>query len=218
MKKLNISILIDNPHSWFVPYGQELERRLCERGHEALSIENPEDLPHGDMAFFLSCEQIIKKDLRDRNTHNLVIHASALPQGKGWSPTTWKILNGENGIPLTIFEAADKVDAGNIYATSALSFEGHELMDEVRQKEGKAIVDLALAFVDRYPDVVGRPQEGEESFYPKRSPKDSELDPSKSLAELFNQLRVADNERYPAFFTHRGHTYTLKIFKKDDSQ
>jgi hypothetical protein len=31
-------------------------------------------------------------------------------------------------------------------------------------------------------------------------------------------LRVADNERYPAFFIHRGHTYMLKIYKKDDPQ
>ena len=37
---------------------------------------------------------------------------------------------------------------------------------------------------------------------------------TKSLAELFDRLRVADNERYPAFFTHRGHTYVLKISKK----
>lgn len=215
MTKLNISILIDNPKSWFVPHGHELARQLRERGHSVSEVGSPTDIPNGDIAFFLSCEQIIKKEVRDRNRHNLVIHASALPHGKGWSPTTWKIIEGENEIPLTLFEAVDKVDAGDIYATGTIVLEGHELIDEVREKEGKAIIDLALQFVDVHPNVSGRPQEGEETFYPRRKPEHSELDPNKSLIELFNHLRVADNERYPAFFTHNGHSYLLKIYKKE---
>lgn len=210
-----ITILVDNPKSWFVPYGVELAAQLRVRGHEVAEVSSPQDIPQGDIAFYLSCEQIIRKDIRSRNKRNLVIHASALPQGKGWSPTTWKILEGKNEIPLTMFEAVDKVDAGEIYATGEILLQGHELIDEVRQKEGRAIVDMALTFVDQYPQVTCRPQKGEESFYAKRTPKDSELDPDKTLAELFDKLRVVDNERYPAFFIHRGHTYVLKVYKKD---
>ena len=212
-----IAILIDNPRSWFTPYGEELGVRLRERGHKVASVADPKMLPEGDIAFFLSCEQIIKKDLRDRNTHNIVVHASALPQGKGWSPTTWKVLEGKNEIPLTLFEAVDKVDAGSVYATSTIKLEGHELLDEVREKEGKAIVELALTFVDQYPNVTGIPQEGEESFYERRTPKDSELDPQKTIVEQFNLLRVVDNERYPAFFVHKGHRYILKIHEAHEN-
>ena len=210
-----ITILVDNPKSWFVPYGTELAAQLRARGHDVAEVSSPQDIQQGNIAFYLSCEQIIKKDIRGRNKHNLVIHASALPQGKGWSPTTWKILEGKNEIPLTMFEAVDKVDAGEIYATGEITLQGHELIDEVRQKEGKAIVDMAITFVDKYPHVTCRPQKGEESFYAKRTSKDSELDTDKTLAELFNKLRVVDNERYPAFFVHRGHTYVLKVYKKE---
>ncbi len=210
-----ISILIDNPKSWFVPYGERLREACAARGHTAHIFSDPAQLAHGDVAFFLSCEQIISKELRDRNVHNLVIHASALPHGKGWSPLTWQILEGKSEIPLTLFEAADNVDAGEIYMTSSIHLEGHELIEEIREREGAAIVDLALAFVDAYPEVSGTPQEGGETFYARRTPKDSELDPHKSLVELFDQLRVADNERYPAFFEHKGHTYILKINKRD---
>ncbi len=212
-----VTILVDNPKSWFVPYGARLAVNLRERGHEVVETSNPNDIPEGDIVLYLSCEQLIKKEIRDRNTHNLVIHASALPRGKGWSPATWQILEGKSEIPLTMFEGVDRVDAGLIYGTSSVTLEGHELIDEVRQKEGEAIIALALWFVDAHPKVKGMPQQGEESFYLKRSPKDSELDPSKTLVELFDKLRTVDNERYPAFFTHRGHTYVLKISKKEDS-
>lgn len=211
-----LSLLIDNPQSWFVPHGVALAARLRARGHDVVEVTAPQDIPHGDVTFYLSCEQIIKKDIRDRNKFNIVIHASALPKGKGWSPTTWQILEGKNEIPLTMFEAVDKVDAGNIYGTSSISLEGNELIDDVRQKEGEAIIRLAEEFVERYPNIQGVPQHGEESFYTRRNPKDSELNPTKTIAEQFDTLRIVDNERYPAFFTHRGHTYVLKIYKKED--
>ena len=92
MEKRIITILIDNPRSWFVPYGQELAGRLRTMGHEVRKVGTADDLPEGDIAFFLSCERIIGADLRSRNTHNLVIHGSALPKGKGWSPMAWQIL------------------------------------------------------------------------------------------------------------------------------
>lgn len=212
-----ISILIDNPESWFVPYRQKLAKQLRELGHEVIEVLNPQELSRGDIAFFLSCEQLVKRDLRGRNKHNIVIHASSLPLGKGWSPLAWQILEGKNEITLTMFEAVDDIDAGDVYATETIKFEGHELIDEMRQKEGEAIIRLALRFTESYPAVAGKVQEGKESFYPRRTPKDSELDPTRSIIEIFDKLRVADNERYPAFFTHRGHTYTIKIYKKGGS-
>lgn len=213
---INISLLMDNPLSWFVPYAEQLETELLERGHSVVRINQAEDLGEGDCAFFLSCEQIIPQRLLNRHSHNIVIHASDLPKGKGWSPLTWQIVEGMNEIPLTLFEAAESVDSGQIYVQSMIHLEGHELIDEIREISGQAIVDLALKFIDSYPNIIGKPQQGEETFYKRRSLKDSELDPSCSLTELFNQLRVADNERYPAFFRHLGHTYVLRIDKADE--
>ena len=127
----------------------------------------------------------------------------------------WQILEGKKEIPVSLFEAVERVDAGDVYYRDTVVFEGHELIDELRAKEGAAINTLALRFVDECPNIVGKPQEGEETFYLRRRPKDSEIDTTKSVAEVFNQLRVADNERYPAFFKHKGHVYVVKISKKD---
>ncbi len=104
-----------------------------------------------------------------------------------------------------------------MYETATIHFEGHELIDEMRKKEGGSIIELALRFVDSYKSILAIPQKGEETFYARRSPKDSEIDVTKSIADVFDKLRVADNERYPVFFKHRGHTYILKIYKKEET-
>ena len=215
-KPLRITILVDNPRSWFIPYADAIADKLRALRHTVTRTSDAQQIPEGDVAFFLSCERLIKKPIRDRNTHNIVMHGSAVPQGKGWSPLTWSVLEGKDTITVSQFEAVDSVDAGNVYRRQDFKLGGHELIDEIRQKETEIMEDMAIQFVQSYPPGEGEPQTGEESFYRKRKPEDSELDPKKSLEENFNILRVVDNERYPAFFTHKGHTYILKIFKKDD--
>ena len=65
-----------------------------------------------------------------------------------------------------------------------------------------------------YPNYKRQKQIGEETFYPKRAKKDSELDISKSIEENFNLLRIGNNEDWPSFFHYRGKKYILKIFKE----
>lgn len=215
---MKITLLLDNKNSWMVPYARDLETALTEKGHFVTWCNSAADIPPGDCAFLLSCEKLVPDEALKHSTHNLVIHASALPKGKGWSPLTWQILEGKNDIPVTLFEAEKKVDNGPIYDTRVVHFEGHELLDEMREQIGRTINDMALRFVEQYPPKHATPQEGEETFYPRRKTEDSEIDPEKSMTEIFNGLRVADNERYPAFFHHKGKTYILKIYKKEQQQ
>jgi methionyl-tRNA formyltransferase len=72
---------------------------------------------------------------------------------------------------------------------------------------------LCLQFIDEYPQILDRArvQKGQASFYPRRRPADSRLDPEKSIAAQFDLLRVVDNEKYPAFFEYRGKKFQLKI-------
>lgn len=143
------------------------------------------------------------------------MHESALPQGKGWSPLTWQILEGKNEIPITLLEAEESVDSGNIYIQDVMRFNGAELVDELRQKQAEYTIKSCVSFVKDYPGIIskGTAQSGESSYYKKRGPKDSKLDPDKTIREQFNLLRVVDNERYPAYFELNGIRYMLKIEK-----
>lgn len=215
---MQITLLTDNPNSWIVPFIQKLRDALIVRGHRVAMCVRAQDISNGDIACFLSCERIMPKAILDRNAHNVVVHESALPHGKGFSPLTWQILEGKNEIPITLFEAVEDLDAGPIYFKETMRFAGHELIDELRAIQGEKTVELVLRFVDAYPDIHGIPQIGVATTYPRRRPKDSMLDPHKTLAEQFDALRVVDNDRYPAFFTLRDHVYELRIQKPASEQ
>ena len=206
---MKISVVVDSPDSWFVKHG----KRLCEllsAEHEAVFCTTVDR--EGDIAFFLSCRHIISADKLKLHRSNIVIHAGDLPKEKGWSPMAWRILRGSNEIILSLFEAVSKVDSGKIYMKDKIVFRGDELLPELRERMTEKIVEMAFKYVNMYP-MEGFDQEGEESYYQRRTPQDSELDIHKSIYEQFNLMRIADNEEYPLFFWKNNQKYILKIFK-----
>lgn len=207
-----IQILVDNPNSWIIPYSVQLRDKIMELGHRSELVYSQDHVKKGDILCLLSCENIFKK--LTLNKHNLVVHESALPKGKGWSPLTWQILEGATKIPVTLFEAVESVDAGIIYGQLNIELDGTELIDEIRKKQAEITFQLVLNFIKGYPRNEGKLQSGESTFYKKRKPQNSELDIESSLSTQFNLLRVCDNERYPAYFKIQGVKYFLKIYKK----
>lgn len=210
---MNITLVVDNLDSWLVPFVKKLQSMLSQE-HKVNYVTDPHRIQKGDMAFFLACQKIVPPEILKLNKNNLVIHESNLPKGRGWSPMTWQILKGKNEIIVSLFEAKESVDSGQIYLQDRIKFEGHELIGELRRKQGEVTIKLVINFIDSYPKVVGKVQDGMPTFYPRRRPADSELDVNKRIKDQFNLFRVVDNRRYPAFFRYLGHEYVVKIFKK----
>ena len=73
---------------------------------------------------------------------------------------------------------------------------------------------MVKKYINEFGSIKGIPQEGKETFYPRRGQKENELDINKTVLEQFNLLRVVDNERYPAFFKINGDKYFIKIWKE----
>jgi methionyl-tRNA formyltransferase len=212
----NLTIVTDR-NNWINRYIPKWLDVLKPITKQVYWVHDVKDIQAGDMAFFLGCEQIVGKALLALNTNNLVVHASDLPQGKGWSPLTWKIINGENYIPVVLFEAAEQVDSGQIYLKQTMEFNGYELIGELREVLAKTTFQLCNEFIAKYPHIVNeaQTQHGEASFYPRRTPEDSRLRPEQSIQEQFHLMRVADNERYPCYFELGGETYIIKIEKRN---
>ena len=49
--------------------------------------------------------KIIEKEFLSKHKHNIAVHESSLPKGRGWAPLFWQILEGKNTMPIVLFEA-----------------------------------------------------------------------------------------------------------------
>jgi methionyl-tRNA formyltransferase len=164
----------------------------------------------GEFLFLVSCTEIVGADIYGRFKTSCVIHESDLPKGRGWSPMAWQILEGRNRIVISAITCADKVDRGDILAQGVLELDGTELYEEINRKRCEVRRSLIKEVVEKNP--VPAPQQGEPTYYPRRTPADSELDVSKSIADQFDLIRICD-PRFPAFFRHRGCKYKLTLEK-----
>lgn len=209
---MKIQLLVDNPKSWFVPFASQLRNSLSLESHEVELLHNIDDINSCDYLFLLSCEQILKENYLIRARKAFVVHGSNLPEGRGWSPLTWEILQGRTEFHVSLIEASKSVDAGKVFKRAQFQLQGHELIDEMREIQAREICNLILDYV-KNPGIDGEDQIGEPTYYKKRSSKDSELNIKESISSQFNLLRIVDNERYPAFFYRDGYKYIIKIYK-----
>ena len=201
--------ILTSKDQWFVPYAKVLKDKIPGSklfyDHEVINESY-------DIVFVLSYYNIIEGYYLRKHRHNIVIHASALPKGKGWSPLFWQVLEDKSKIPFTMFEASTGIDDGDIHMQKTLVLTGYELNDELREKEAKVVIEMCLEFLNNYDKYkIPKKQKGTESYYPRRIPKDSQFDINKTIYEQFNLFRIVNNDKYPAFFIMDGKKYVLKI-------
>lgn len=197
-------------NSWLITWKDKKSEN-----HTIDLVRNKSDLSGGDLLFLISCSEIIKQEEREKYQKTLVIHASDLPRGRGWSPHIWQIIEGENSICVSLLEAEDKVDSGDIWHQIKVDIPKHFLFDEINNALFEAELLLMDFAVNNMQSIVPHKQsaEVEPTYYPKRSPKDSQLDPEQSIKGLFDVMRVCDPERFPAYFELYGKKYAVKLEK-----
>ena len=186
--------------------------------HEIELVRQKNHLSGGDILFLISCTEII--DSRDRNAYTsfLVLLASDLPQGRGWSPHIWSILEGKEELTLTLLEASDKVDSGKIWKKLKFQVPKHALWNEINKQVFEREIELINFAVSNLNNIVPKPQNLsiEPTYYPKRTPADSTIDPQKSIESQFDKIRVCDPERFPAYIEMYGEKYKITLEKIND--
>lgn len=185
---------------------------------EAELVRRKAEARGGNILFLISCSEIVTAADRARYDSCLVLHASDLPHGRGWSPHIWEITEGKELITLSLLEAEDKVDSGRIWKKLRIPIPKHALWDEINHLLFQSELTLLDFAVDSFHAINPQPQSSEivSTYYPKRTPRDSEIDAHKSIAEQFDLIRVCDPNRFPAYFDYLGQRYILKLEKSDD--
>ena len=198
-----------------MPYVQQWCEDLEHRGYMVDLYVDPECVDNGDILFLISYPRIVSIELRSRFEACLVLHASDLPMGRGWSPHVWNIINGGSQIVVSLIEADDPVDTGCIWLKTVFELKGDELFDEINHKLFQAELSLMNRAVDEFDKIKPKPQcSASGSYFRRRTPEDSRLDPKKTIAEQFNIIRVSDPNRFPAFIDYRGFRYVIKVEKQ----
>lgn len=181
--------------------------------HEMSLLRAARECPGGDVLFLVSCTEIVRPEVRTLYRHAVVLHASDLPAGRGWSPHIWDVVEGRTHLTLSMLAVADPFDTGDVWQKRRIELDGTELYDEINRKVFDAeieLMDWLLANADGTRPV---PQTGTPSVRRRRTPEDSRVDPARSIETQFDLLRVCDPERFPAFFDLRGARYEIVLRK-----
>ncbi|NVO23594.1 formyltransferase family protein [Donghicola mangrovi] len=183
--------------------------------HDARVVTSVKIAEPADLLFLVSCSEIVTEDVRAKYKHCFVLHASDLPQGRGWSPLVWQVIEGRTEFTLSMLDAADPVDSGAIWAKRHFHIPDHATFDEINAalfQQEVELMDDAIRMVEAGAAPTPQSDEGV-SYYRRRTPADSVLDTSQSIEQVFDRLRVCDPERYPAIIEIRGHRYKLSLEK-----
>lgn len=215
---MRISIICSNFLHPIMPYLEAWRAEQQSSGSQVEIVSESAHLNSGDILFLVSCSEKITYDVRHRFRNVLVLHASDLPKGRGWSPHIWDLLSGKNEITLSLIEAEDQIDTGKIWKKIRIPVPTHFLWDEINASLFRGEVGLMNWAVENCKTVAPLEQDMniQPTYWPRRTAQDSCLDINKTIAEQFDLLRVCDPHRYPAFFEINGQKYKLILEKFDE--
>jgi methionyl-tRNA formyltransferase len=158
-----------------------------------------------DIAFAVSWRYMIPPAVYQRpRLGTFVFHDSLLPAYRGFSPTVWAIVNGEDHTGVTLFEIAEAVDSGDIVAQERVPIGPDETIAEVMARVTLTYLRL---FESNLPDLLAgsasrTPQDHTRATYTcKRTPEDNQIDWNASTTQTYNLVRAV-SQPYPGAYTY----------------
>ncbi len=213
--KYKVAFLFDKNNDWIFSFYKKYNFNL--NNFLIHSFFDSEEIKDFDIVLIIGYTRILPTQFLQKNRLNLVVHESDLPKGKGFSPIQWQLLEGKSEIKISLIEATSNVDSGDIFLQKQLEFKGTELYEEIREIQAKGTFSIIHEFLKNYPNIKQKKQVGSESFYPRRTKYDGELDILKTIEENFNLMRIGNNQSWPSFFYYKGEKFIINIFK-DNSE
>lgn len=177
---------------------------------EIRMIHRHQECSRGDLLIALSYGHIVPRNHIEKYKLAAVIHASPVPIGRGWSPANWMLERLDREFTISLLEMGDEVDAGPVIDSKSFSLELSDLWVDfiavAAQIQAEMLVNLisGQTSLEQAARQVGTP-----TYFKRRSPDDSEIDPFKPLAEQWGKIRAADPQRYPNFFVYHGRRYDV---------
>ena len=133
----------------------------------------------------------------------VVFHASLLPKYRGFAPVNWPLINGERETGVTMFYAADEVDAGDIIEQRARAISDDTDAGTIDAWLNETVESMLAENLPRLADGTAprTPQDDSQATYAIwRDPEDGHIDWSRPTREVFNLVRGLTSP-YPGAFS-----------------
>jgi methionyl-tRNA formyltransferase len=136
-----------------------------------------------------------------------------LPKYRGRSPLNWSIILGKKRLVWHLFEMTPNVDDGDIIDFEIFDITEWDTCETMYFKVSIAVKNMLKRTI---PGILNRKegkqirtkQQGQVSFYSKRTPEDGKIDWNKSIYELHRLIRGVTFP-YPGAFTFKGESKVI---------
>ena len=212
LSKVPVSLLITNDiesHNGIISGGVELENL----GVEILKLKSfdmSEDVENlisleMDILLVMGFQRLVPRGVIDSvKLGAFGFHGSSefLPKGRGRSPINWELIAGKDRFISHMFRLEPDADSGEIF--DHFIFDINDF-DDCKTVYYKASISMRRMLERTVPKIIngtpsGKTQEGEPTFFPKRSQKDGRIDWSMGTIQIHNWVRALTRP-YPGAFS-----------------
>jgi methionyl-tRNA formyltransferase len=151
----------------------------------------------------------------------LNMHPTQLPRYRGPTTGAYILINNELESGSTVHYMTEFMDRGDIVAQNRVTLSPFETLRSLQRKVYSMEPDLvieALKVLENGSEVNLQDENLASEYPKKRMPADSEIDPNRSLIELFNQIRACDPDEFPAFFMMHGQKVCIRLWRPEKKQ
>ncbi len=147
----------------------------------------------------------------------LNVHGSLLPKYRGARTLNWVIANGDKASGVTVHRIDSGIDTGPILLQKSFPLSvfdtGASLYRKTLEFEPQVVLE-ALEVLTKGEADYSEQVVGDDAQYADRVPEHSEVDPTRPLTEIYDQIRAADPQRFPAFFFVDGQKVCVKVWRE----
>lgn len=141
-----------------------------------------------------------------------VFHDSLLPRYRGFSPTVWAMINGEDHTGVTLFEMTDEIDGGDIVDQERVAIMPEDTIAEVTARVTEAYVSVLRRSV---PLLISgsaprsRQDPALATYGCRRAPEDDRIDWKRPTQKTYDLIRAVARPYWGAYTSLAGRRLTI---------
>lgn len=168
-----------------------------------------------DLGFVMGWQRLIPAAVLDAFSIGVFgMHGSAddLPIGRGRSPMNWALLEGRTHFFTNLFRYDPGVDSGDILDTLGFSIQPVDTAETMHYKNSLAMKTLIYRNLDALLSdgfTLRKQRDAPPTYYPKRSPDDSQIDFDQDLGHVEALIRAVTHPFNGAFTFVEGQRMTI---------